>query len=104
MLTLVLMGLATTLVGLLPTYASIGIWAPIRLMVLRILPGLSAGGAWGGAALMAVEHARTTRRGLFGACPQIGVPLGMLLASAILGIFSLAPSSEQFHNWGWRVP
>jgi len=104
MLTLGLMGLATTLVGLLPTYASIGIWAPILLMVLRILQGISAGGEWGGAALMAVEHAPTKRRGLFGAYPQIGVPLGMLLASAILGIFSLALSSEQFHNWGWRVP
>ncbi|HIW47357.1 MAG TPA: MHS family MFS transporter [Candidatus Yaniella excrementigallinarum] len=104
MLTLGLMGLATTLVGLLPTYASIGIWAPILLMVLRILQWVSAGGEWGGAALMAVEHAPTKRRGLFGAYPQIGVPLGMLLASAILGIFSLALSSEQFHNWGWRVP
>lgn len=104
MLTLGLMGLATTLVGLLPTYASIGIWAPILLMLLRVLQGVSAGGEWGGAALMAVEHAPTKRRGLFGAYPQIGVPLGMLLASAILGIFSLALSSEQFHNWGWRVP
>src|SRR5699024_11647136 len=82
----------------------IGIWAPILLMVLRILQGISAGGEWGGAALMAVEHAPTKRRGLVGAYPQIGVPLGMLLASAILGIFSMTLSSEQFHNLGWRGP
>lgn len=104
MLTLGLMGVATTLIGLLPTYATIGVWAPVMLIVLRILQGVSAGGEWGGAALMAVEHAPTSRRGLFGAYPQIGVPLGMLLASAILGIFSLILTTEQFHAWGWRVP
>ncbi|WP_344725175.1 MFS transporter, partial [Agrococcus terreus] len=74
------------------------------LIVLRILQGVSAGGEWGGAALMAVEHAPTPRRGLFGAYPQIGVPLGMLLASAILGLFSLILTPEQFQAWGWRVP
>ena len=104
MITLGLMGLATTLIGLLPTYATVGVWAPIMLIVLRILQGVSAGGEWGGAALMAVEHAPTPRRGLFGAYPQIGVPLGMLLASAILGLFSLLLTTEQFHAWGWRVP
>lgn len=104
MLTLGLMGMATTLIGLLPTYATIGVSAPVMLIVLRILQGVSAGGEWGGAALMAVEHAPTPRRGLFGAYPQIGVPLGMLLASAILGIFSLALTPEQFQAWGWRVP
>lgn len=104
MLTLGLMGLATTLIGVLPTYATLGVWAPILLLLLRILQGLSAGGEWGGAALMAVEHAPTSRRGLFGAYPQIGVPLGMLLASAILGICSLILSTEQFYSWGWRVP
>ncbi|HEY4536668.1 MAG TPA: MFS transporter [Enteractinococcus sp.] len=104
MLTLGLMGVATTLIGLLPTYAMIGVWAPVLLIVLRILQGVSAGGEWGGAALMAVEHAPTPRRGLFGAYPQIGVPLGMLLASAILGIFSLALTPEQFQAWGWRIP
>src|SRR5690625_5134993 len=104
MLTLGLMGAATTLIGFLPTYATIGVWAPVMLIVLRILQGVSAGGEWGGAALMAVEHAPTPRRGLFGAYPQIGVPLGMLLASAILGLFSLLLTTEQFHAWGWRVP
>lgn len=104
MLTLGLMGIATTLIGLLPTYATLGIWAPIMLILLRILQGVSAGGEWGGAALMAVEHAPRTRRGLFGAYPQIGVPLGMLLASAILGLCSLILSEGQFQQWGWRVP
>lgn len=104
MVTLGLMGLATTLIGFLPTYATIGVWAPILLILLRILQGVSAGGEWGGAALMAVEHAPTTRRGLFGAYPQIGVPLGMLLASAILGICALVLPDEQFQQWGWRVP
>jgi len=104
MLTLGLMGIATTLIGFLPTYATIGLWAPVMLIVLRILQGISAGGEWGGAALMAVEHAPTPRRGLFGAYPQIGVPLGMLLASAILGLFSLVLTPEQFQAWGWRVP
>ena len=99
-----LMGVATTLIGLLPTYATIGVWALVMLIVLRILQGVSAGGEWGGAALMAVEHAPTSRRGFFGAYPQIGVPLGMLLASAILGLFSLVLTTEQFHAWGWRVP
>lgn len=104
MLTLGLMGVATTLIGLLPTYAAIGVWAPVMLILLRILQGVSAGGEWGGAALMAVEHAPTPKRGLFGAYPQIGVPLGMLLASAILGICSMVLSEAQFQQWGWRVP
>lgn len=81
-LTLVGMGGATALIGLLPTYATIGMAAPILLVALRILQGLSAGGEWGGAALIAVEHAPRGRRGFFGAFPQVGVPAGMLLATA----------------------
>jgi len=103
MLTLVLMGVATTLVGLLPTYAQIGILAPILLILLRILQGISAGGEWGGAVLMAVEHAPKAKRGLFGASPQIGVPLGLLLASAVLAIVAL-PGQDFFLTWGWRIP
>lgn len=103
-LTLSLMGLATFLIGVLPTYASIGIWAPVLLILLRILQGTSAGGEWGGAALMAVEHAPTSKRGLFGAYPQIGVPLGMLLASAILALLALVLDDDQFSEWGWRLP
>ncbi|TQJ32805.1 MFS transporter [Microbacterium sp. SLBN-146] len=104
MLTLILMGVATTLVGLLPTYAAIGIAAPILLIVLRILQGISAGGEWGGAVLMAVEHAPKGKRGLFGASPQIGVPLGLLLASGIMGLMAVIAPGEAFLEWGWRVP
>lgn len=103
-LTLVLMGVATALIGLLPTYAQIGAAAPIMLVTLRILQGFSAGGEWGGAALMAVEHAPANRRGWFGGFPQIGVPLGMLLATLVLAILSATTNEEQFLSWGWRVP
>lgn len=104
MVTLVLMGIATTLVGLLPTYAAIGMAAPILLVLLRILQGISAGGEWGGAVLMAVEHAPKTRRGVFGASPQMGVPLGLLLASGMLALMALIAPREAFLQWGWRVP
>ena len=102
--TLVLMGVATTLVGLLPTYAAIGIAAPILLIVLRILQGISAGGEWGGAVLMAVEHAPRQKRGLFGASPQIGVPIGLLLASGMMALMSFLAPGDAFLEWGWRVP
>ncbi len=104
MVTLVLMGIATTLVGLLPTYAAIGMAAPILLVLLRILQGISAGGEWGGAVLMAVEHAPKTRRGVFGASPQMGVPLGLLLTSGMLALMALIAPGEAFLQWGWRVP
>lgn len=102
--TLILMGLATALIGLLPTYASIGVWAPVLLVLLRILQGLSAGGEWGGAVLMAVEHAPSTRRGLFGAMPQIGVPIGLLLASAMMATMDMIFPGDAFLTWGWRIP
>jgi MFS family permease len=114
-ITLLLMGGATTLVGLLPTHAVIGIWAPILLILLRVIQGISAGGEWGGAVLMAVEHAPRTKRGLFGASPQIGVPIGLLLASMVLAVVEgLAPGvpagsnialqDTAFGQWGWRIP
>ncbi len=83
--TLLLMGTATALIGLLPTYEQIGLAAPAALILLRVLQGFSAGGEWGGAALMSVEHAPVDRRGLFGAYPQIGVPIGMILRRACCG-------------------
>lgn len=104
MLTLILMGLATALIGLLPTYEAIGVWAPVLLILLRIVQGISAGGEWGGAALMAVEHAPGPKRGLFGASPQIGVPLGLLLASSMMAIMSLVAPGDAFLAWGWRIP
>lgn len=102
--TLVMMGAATCLIGLLPTYARIGFWAPLLLILLRILQGFSAGGEWGGAALMAVEHAPINRRGFFGAYPQIGVPVGMILASGVMFVLTSIMSAEDFLSWGWRIP
>ena len=104
-ITLVLMGTATTLIGVLPTFTQIGIAAPILLLLLRILQGVSAGGEWGGAVLMVVEHAPADRRGRAGALPQLGVPLGFLLASGVTalmtGVFS---PGAAYLEWGWRVP
>jgi len=104
MWTLILMGVATALIGVLPSAESIGLAAPVILVLLRILQGISAGGEWGGAVLMAVEHAPKTRRGAFGASPQIGVPLGLLLASGVMALMSAIAPGEQFLQWGWRVP
>ncbi|MCW2165331.1 Nitrate/nitrite transporter NarK [Microbacterium hydrothermale] len=103
-LTLIMMGVSTALIGVLPTYAAIGVAAPILLILLRVLQGFSAGGEWGGAALLSVEHAPVTRRGYFGAYPQIGVPVGMILATATLWILTSSMSAEAFLAWGWRVP
>ena len=102
--TLVMMGAATALIGVLPTYAEIGVLAPVLLITLRIIQGFSAGGEWGGAALMAVEHAPLNKRGLFGAYPQIGVPVGMILATGLLFFLNTSMSKEAFAAWGWRVP
>ncbi|GLY67842.1 MFS transporter [Amycolatopsis taiwanensis] len=102
--TLLLMGISTVGVGLLPGYDSIGVAAPVLLVFLRLLQGFSAGGEWGGAALMSVEHAPAGRRGLFGSFPQIGVPLGLLLANLVFFTISSTTSKEQFQSWGWRIP
>ena len=102
-MTLVVMGVATALVGLLPTYESIGIWAPILLIVLRFLQGFAVGGEWGGATLMAVEYAPPGRRGFYGSWPGMGIPAGLVVATAVFTVFSSLPQ-EQFLSWGWRVP
>lgn len=102
--TLMGMGVATAAIGLLPTYAAIGVGAPILLILMRVLQGFSAGGEWGGAALMAVEHAPTNRRSFFGAYPQIGVPLGMILATLFMFFITNFLTEEQFLTWGWRIP
>ncbi|HZC00292.1 MAG TPA: MFS transporter, partial [Gammaproteobacteria bacterium] len=101
-LTLFIVGAATFFIGLLPTYGSIGIWAPILLVVLRILQGIGIGGEYGGAVLMAVEYAPEGRRGFYGSWPQVGVPAGLLLGTVAFGLVSLLPD-EQFFAWGWRV-
>jgi metabolite-proton symporter len=102
--TLLVMGIATFLIGLLPTYAAIGVAAPILLVVLRIVQGLGLGGEWGGAVLMSLEHDQPDRRGWNASWPQVGVPAGNLLAAGVLGIMSALLSDAAFESWGWRVP
>ncbi|WP_134679019.1 MFS transporter [Paracoccus ravus] len=103
-ITLSLMGTATVGIGLLPSYESIGIWAPILLVGLRIIQGLGIGGEWGGALLLAYEYAPENRKGFFGSVPQMGAPIGMLLATlSITSILVLLPE-ESFLSWGWRLP
>lgn len=104
MVTLFAMGGATTLIGLLPTYDTWGIWAPILLITLRIIQGISAGGEWGSAVLLAVEHAPNDKRGVYGAGPQVGVPLGLLMSSGVLSIMNTVAPGDAFLEWGWRIP
>jgi MFS transporter, MHS family, shikimate and dehydroshikimate transport protein len=101
--TLMLMGTATFLIGVLPTYEQIGVAAPVLLVVLRFVQGFGVGGEWGGAVLMVVEHGHHGRRGLNASWVQAGVPAGLLLANAVFSLFSLLPN-EAFLSWGWRVP
>ena len=103
-LTLLIMGIATALIGVLPTYQQIGPWAAVLLIVLRIAQGFGVGGEWGGAVLMAVEHAPPGRRGFYGSWPQIGVPAGLVLSTFVFTIFSTGLPDDQFLAWGWRVP
>jgi MFS transporter, MHS family, shikimate and dehydroshikimate transport protein len=101
-LTILIMGIATFLIGLLPTYASVGIWAPAMLLFLRIFQGIGIGGEWGGAVLMAVEHSPAGKRGFYGSWPQIGVPAGLLLSSGMVYLLSYLPEAD-FLSWGWRI-
>ena len=103
-ISLMLMGVATLLIGLLPGYTTIGVWAPIVLVTLRFLQGIGVGGEWGGAALMAVEHAPANRRGFYGSWPQVGVPAGLLLGTLVFAIVSANVSDAAFVAWGWRIP
>ncbi|QYJ17266.1 Fosfomycin resistance protein AbaF [Rubrobacter xylanophilus DSM 9941] len=99
-LSLLIMGVATFLIGLLPTYAQVGVLAPILLVILRFLQGIGIGGEWGGAVLMAVEHSPRGRRGFYGSWPQMGVPAGLLGGNLVyLGATSLIPA-----DWAWRIP
>src|SRR5439155_17354874 len=103
-LTLVIMGVATFLVGCLPTYKDVGILAPILLVVLRFAQGFAVGGEWGGAVLMATEHAPAERRGFYGSWPQMGVPMGLLLSSLIFSFATTVFSKQDFLSFGWRIP
>jgi metabolite-proton symporter len=102
-LTLMLMGLSTTLVGLLPTYAQIGIWAPVLLVLSRVMQGIAVSGEWSGAVLMAMEHAPADQRGYFASWPQRGIPLGYLLSTGSFALVALLPE-EDLLSWGWRLP
>ncbi|WP_211903284.1 MFS transporter [Saccharopolyspora erythraea] len=103
-LTLLLMGTASTLIGVLPTYGSAGIAAPVLLVVLRAVQGFAVGGEWGGAALMAVEHAPDGKKGLYGSWVQVGASGGLLLASGLYSLSAALTTPEQFMAWGWRIP
>ena len=101
---LLTMGLATTLIGALPTYDSIGIWAPVLLVVLRLAQGVGVGGEWGGAVLVSIEHAPRHRRSLYGCLPQLGLPTGIFVSQLVFLLMSSSMSPASFVAWGWRVP
>lgn len=101
---MMLMGAATVAIGLLPNYASIGVAAPIALVVLRFIQGLGVGGEWGGAVLMAVEFAPRNRRALYGAFPQMGLPAGIIVANLVFLFVGATVTPEAFASWGWRIP
>jgi MFS family permease len=102
-LTMSLMGVASTLIGLLPTYATIGVAAPVLLVLLRLVQGLAVGGEWGGAALMALEHAGAKGRGFAGSFANMGAPAGAVLSTIVLAVVALLPEQD-FLAWGWRIP
>ena len=102
-LTLTMMGVATFLMGLMPTYATIGVWAPILMVVLRFVQGLAVGGEWGGAVLMATEHSHGERRGFFGSFAQMGSAVGGLMSTGMFLLVQQLPEDD-FVSWGWRVP
>jgi MHS family shikimate/dehydroshikimate transporter-like MFS transporter len=101
-LTLMIMGISTFAIGLLPTYAQLGPWAAVLLLVLRLLQGIGIGGEWGGAVLMAIEYSPNGKRGLFGSLPQGGLSAGLFLSTAVVALLTRLPE-DQFLNWGWRV-
>jgi MFS family permease len=102
-LTMLIMGAATALIGVLPTAAQIGAWAPVLLLTLRILQGFALGGEWAGAVLLAVEHSPEDRRGRFGAIPQVGLALGLALGTGIFAILQIALGPARFLAYGWRI-
>ena len=102
-LTLMIMGTATFLIALVPTYAQIGIWAPVTLLLLRVFQGIGLGGEWGGAVLMAFEYATPEKRGLYASLPQIGLSIGLFLASGVVALLSYLLTDAEFLAWGWRI-
>jgi metabolite-proton symporter len=104
MISLIMMGLATVGIGLLPSYAQVGIWAPIMLVVLRLIQGFAVGGEWGGAVLLVAEYGTAKGRGFWTSWPQVGVPAGNLLAAGVLAVLAGFQSDADFEAWGWRIP
>lgn len=104
LITIVIMGVSTGAIGLLPSYAAIGIGAPVLLTLLRVIQGLSLGGEWGGSILVAVEHVEPKRRGFYAALPQLGSPVGTILTAALYLILPAILSSSDMASWGWRLP
>ncbi|CAB5513352.1 Fosfomycin resistance protein AbaF [Achromobacter anxifer] len=102
-MTLMIMGISTFLIGLVPTYDSIGVWAPILLLLLRVFQGIGLGGEWGGAVLMAYEYAPPGKKGFYASLPQIGLAIGLCLASGTVALLSTLLTDAQFMAWGWRV-
>src|SRR5919201_1106843 len=103
-LSLLIMGAATFLIGCMPTYSTLGVLAPVLLVVLRFAQGIGVGGEWGGAVLMSTEYAPRERRGFFGSWPQMGVPAGLLLSTVVFKVVEGSMSESAFNSWGWRVP
>src|SRR5262249_22656996 len=102
--TLLLMGLSTACIGLLPTAHQIGVAGPILLTILRVVQGFGVGGGWGGSVLLALEFGHRGRRGFFASWPQVGVPLGLLTSAGVVYLFESRLSEDEFLDWGWRVP
>lgn len=102
-ITLGMMGISTALIGLLPTYHSIGIWAPVLLVTLRLIQGVAVGGEWGGAVLLAVEYSDEKKKGFAGSIPMMGAAVGVMLGTGTMSLMRLLPD-PQFLAWGWRVP
>lgn len=102
-LSMTMMGLSSTLIGLLPTSAQIGLWAPILLILMRVIQGLAVGGEWGGAVLMCAEHAKS-RRGLWASFTNAGAPSGLVVATTLMAVVSGATGEKAFLSWGWRIP
>lgn len=102
--TLLIMGIGTTLIGALPTYGQVGLLAPILLVTLRFFQGIAIGGEWGGAALMVGEHSSGGRRGFLGSLVQVASPVGLLIANGVFSIVTFLVSEEAFFAWGWRIP
>lgn len=103
LITMMGMGVMTTLIGVLPTHAAVGIWAPVLLILLRVCQGIAVGGEFAGATLLTVENAPPGKRGLYGAIPAMGTGAGFVLASAVFGLVSMLPD-DSFESWGWRIP